>query len=288
MLGEVLEGMEIHPRRLSKSHQKIADYINCHYDQVLHMTAERLGECVSVSESTVVRFATAMGYDGYPAFQQALRQRVIHRLTPNQRVALAGDLSPEDAPGLVLKKDMQNLRFTMESLDHQVFHQVVGRLLEARRIFVMGLRSASPLAQFLGHYLHFLFEDVRLVSNGTSDVFESISRIGAQDVLLAISFPRYSNRTMDAMRFARKNGAQVVALTDGPMSPLCAVADATLMARTDMTSFVDSLAAPLSLINALLVTLGIHREGELKDHFRQLERIWDEHQVYLEEEGIHG
>lgn len=274
--------------RLSKGQQKLIAYINQHYNQAAHMTAERLGEAVSVSESTVVRFAIALGYDGYPAFQKALQQMVSHRLTPNQRVALASDLPPADAPVHALKKDMHNLKQTMEGLDHQVFHQVVERLLTARRIYVMGLRSASPLAQFLGHYLQFLFEDVRLVSNSNTDVFESISRIGAADVLFAISFPRYSNRTLDAMGFARRSGAQVLALTDGPMSPLCAAADGTLMARTDMTSFVDSLAAPMSLINALLVTLGRHRQEALQHHLQQLERIWDEHRVYLEEEADHG
>ena len=183
---------------------------------------------------------------------------------------------------------MQNLRATLEGLDQAVFQDVVTRLMNARRIYVMGLRSAAPLAQFMGYYLNYIFDDVHLVSSGATDVFEEIARIDQDDVLLGISFPRYSTRTLEAMRFAKRCNAQVIALTDGPMSPLSAIADACLTARTDMASFVDSLAAPLSVINALLVALGLQRKEELSQHFHQLEGIWDAYSVYLEEEGQHG
>jgi len=161
----------------------------------------------------------------------------------------------------------------------------VERLLSARALYVMGLRSAAPLAQFMGYYLNYIFDDVHLVSSGATDVFEEISKLKEDDVLVGISFPRYSSRTLEAMRFAKRCGAQVVAITDGPMSPLSEIADATLTAHTDMASFVDSLAAPLSVINALLVALGLHRKEALSQHFKQLEAIWETYEVYLEEEG---
>ena len=275
-------------RRLSKGHRKIAQYIVEHYDKAVFMTASRLGESVGVSESTVVRFASAMGYDGYPQLQRSLQELVSHRLTANQRFEMATDIAPHAVLPFVLKSDMQNLRATMEGMDNQVFEDVVQRLLSAKAIYVMGLRSAAPLAQFMGYYLNYIFDDVHLVSVGATDVFEEISKLNQDDVLVGISFPRYSNRTLEAMRFAKRCGAQVVAITDGPMSPLHDIADVTLTARTDMASFVDSLAAPLSVINALLVSLGLHRKEALTEHFRKLETIWDTYEVYLGEEARHG
>ena len=271
-------------KRLSKGHRKIAQYIVEHYDKAVFMTASKLGESVGVSESTVVRFASAMGYEGYPQLQRSLQELVSHRLTANQRFEMSTEIDPREALGVVLKSDVQNLRATMEQMDENVFEDVVNRLLSARAIYVMGLRSAAPLAQFMGYYLNYIFDNVHLVSSGATDVFEEISKLKENDVLVGISFPRYSTRTLEAMRFAKRCGAQVVAITDGPMSPLADMADATLTARTDMASVVDSLAAPLSLINALLVALGLHRKEALKDHFRQLESIWETYEVYLEEE----
>ncbi len=275
-------------RKLSKGHRKIAQYIVEHYDKAVFMTACRLGESVGVSESTVVRFAAAMGYEGYPQLQRSLQELVSHRLTANQRFEMATDIDPKAALPFVLKSDMQNLRATLEGMDTDTFQNVVQRLLSAKAIYVMGLRSAAPLAQFMGYYLNYIFDDVHLVSSGATDVFEEISKLNENDVLVGISFPRYSTRTLEAMRFAKRFGAQVVAITDGPMSPLTSIADATLTARTDMASFVDSLAAPLSVINALLVALGLHRKEALTEHFRKLETIWDTYEVYLEEEGRHG
>ncbi len=271
-------------RRLSKSHRKLAEYIEEHYDKAAGMTANRLGACVGVSESTVVRFATALGYEGYPQLQRAMQELVSHRLTAGQRIEMAADLQPEEALQAVMKSDIQNLRATRDELDPATFSDVVDRLLSARSIYVMGLRSAAPLAEFMGYYLNYIFEDVHLVSSGSSDVFEDISRMKAGDLIVGISFPRYSTRTLEAMRFAKRTGAQVVAITDGPMSPLCAVADASLTARTEMASFVDSLIAPMAVINALLVALGLRRREALAEHFRQLEAIWDTYAVYLPED----
>ncbi len=284
-MQDMIDRLNQSGKRLSKGHRKIAQYIVEHYDKAVFMTASRLGESVGVSESTVVRFASAMGYEGYPQLQRSLQELVSHRLTANQRFEMSTELEPREALGVVLKSDMQNLRATMEQMDSAVFEDVVNRLLSAKTIYVMGLRSAAPLAQFMGYYLNYIFDNVHLVSSGATDVFEEISKLKENDVLVGISFPRYSSRTLEAMRFAKRCGAQVVAITDGPMSPLADIADATLTARTDMASFVDSLAAPLSLINALLVALGLHRKDALIDHFRQLESIWETYEVYLEEEG---
>ena len=284
-MQDMIDRLNQSGKRLSKGHRKIAQYIVEHYDKAVFMTASRLGESVGVSESTVVRFASAMGYEGYPQLQRSLQELVSHRLTANQRFEMSTEIEPREALSVVLKSDVQNLRATLERMDADVFEDVVNRLLSARAIYVMGLRSAAPLAQFMGYYLNYIFDNVHLVSSGATDVFEEISKLKENDVLVGISFPRYSSRTLEAMRFAKRCGAQVVAITDGPMSPLADMADATLTARTDMASFVDSLAAPLSLINALLVALGLHRKDALKEHFRQLESIWETYEVYLEEEG---
>jgi DNA-binding MurR/RpiR family transcriptional regulator len=286
-MQDMIDRLNQSGKRLSKGHRKIAQYIVEHYDKAVFMTASRLGESVGVSESTVVRFAASMGYEGYPQLQRSLQELVSHRLTANQRFEMATELDPAAALTTVLKSDMQNLRNTLEQIERPVFNQVVDLLLSANAIYVMGLRSAAPLAQFMGYYLNYIFDNVHLVSSGATDVFEDIIKLREKDVLIGISFPRYSTRTLEAMRFAKRGGAQVVALTDGPMSPLAEIADLTLTARTDMASFVDSLAAPLSVINALLVTLGLHRKEALSQHFKQLESIWETYEVYLEEEG-HG
>ncbi len=287
-MQDMIDRLNQSGKRLSKGHRKIAQYIVEHYDKAVFMTASRLGESVGVSESTVVRFASAMGYEGYPQLQRSLQELVSHRLTANQRFEMSTEMEPREALNVVLKTDMQNLRATMEQMDTAVFEDVVNRLLSARAIYVMGLRSAAPLAQFMGYYLNYIFDNVHLVSSGATDVFEEISKLQENDVLVGISFPRYSSRTLEAMSFAKRCGAQVVAITDGPMSPLAEIADATLTARTDMASFVDSLAAPLSVINALLVALGLHRKEALTQHFKQLEAIWSTYEVYLEEEGRHA
>lgn len=269
-------------KRLSKGHRRIAEFIIQNYDKAVFMTASSLGEKVGVSESTVVRFAFALGYEGYPQLQRALQELVRHRLTAVQRFEMTSDLSQRQVLQAVLKGDMQNIRSTMEEMDEQRFDNVVNRIVSARCIYIMGVRSAAPLAQFLGYYLHFVFDNVHIASNGVIDAAERISRIGASDVLIGISFPRYSNRTIEAMKFALSSEAQVIAITDGPMSPLVEVSTECLMARTDMASFVDSLAAPLSLINALIVSIGLRRREELAQHFERLEDIWKKNNIYLE------
>lgn len=281
---ELIQRLNHSGKKLSKSHRRIAECIVSHYDKAAFMTASRLGEYVGVSESTVVRFASALGYDGYPQLQRALQELIRHRLTASQRFEMTSDMDQSQVLSKVLKADMQNIRSTIDELDESVFENVVQSLLQARNIYVLGQRSSAPLAQFFAHYLDFVFSNVRLVTSGVSDIFEQIARIGEDDVLVGISFPRYSSRTVDAMQYAKSRGAQLVAITDGPLSPLHAVSDLCLTAKSDMASFVDSMVAPLSLINALIVALSQCKRQQVAAYFEQMENIWDEYNVYLGKE----
>lgn len=280
---DMIQRLNLSGKKLSKSHRRIAEYIVEHYDKAVFMTAAKLGEMVAVSESTVVRFAVALGYEGYPQLQRSLQELVRHRLTVTQRFEMSADINEQNVLPTVLKTDMQNIRATIEEIDDQVFKQVVHTMQGAKRIYILGLRSAAPLAQFAGYYLHYIFDDVRVVAASTTDVFESISRVEEGDVLLGISFPRYSSRTIEAMAFARAHKAKVIGLTDGAMSPLHDVADICLSVHTDMASFVDSMAAPMSVINALIVALGILNREQLNARFKQLEEVWDAYSVYMNE-----
>lgn len=280
-MQEIITRLNRRGEGLSKGHRRIADYIAQHYDKAVFMTAVTLGQSCGVSESTVVRFATAMGYEGYPEMQSALQELVRQRLTAEQRFAIASEIEQKDVLRTVLKNDSQNIRRTLEGLSQQEFENAVQRLLRAKRIYILGLRSAAPLAQFLYHYLHLMMDDVRMVQHVTGDVFEEIARMGQGDVLIGLSFPRYSARTVEGMRFARENGAEVVAITDGEMSPLYREAHVCLCAQTDMASFVDSMAAPLSVVNALIVSLGLHRREELGRQLNRLEEIWNAQRVYI-------
>ncbi len=271
-------------KKLSKSHKKIADFIVENYDKAVFMTATKLGDSVGVSESTVVRFANTLGYAGYPQLQKALQELVRHRLTATQRFEMAAEIDPNAVLPTVLKADMQNIRSTIEEINVSVFNDVVKAILRAKHIYVIGLRSAAPLAQFFAYYLKYIFDYVHLISTGSTDVFEDVSRIKKEDILIGISFPRYSNRTMEAMRFAKNQGVEVIGITDGLMSPLTQVATHCLTARTDMASFVDSLAAPLSMINGLIVSLGLQRKQQLGEHLTKLENLWAEHGVYVGKE----
>lgn len=283
---QLVSRLNLSGHRLSKGYLRIANYIDQHYDKAVFMTASVLGETVGVSESTVVRFASALGYEGYPEMQRALQELVRHRLTSAQRFEMSSDIHKEDVLNRVLKADMNNIRSTIDEINSEDFRRAAECLSNARTVYVLGLRSAAPLSQFFGYYLHFMFEDVRVVAIGTTDVFESIARIRPGDVLVGISFPRYSTRTLEAMRFAGKNGASVIGLTDGPMSPLREAADICLCAHTDMASFVDSLVAPLSVINALLIALALEKKELVKENFDRLEEIWDAHRVYTEKDNL--
>ena len=278
---ELIQRLNHSGKKLSKSHRRIAECIVTHYDKVVFMTASKLGEYVGVSESTVVRFAAALGYSGYPQLQKALQELLRHRLTASQRFELTNDMDHVQVLNKVLKADIQNIRSTLDEIDISSFECAIDMILQARQIYVMGLRSSAPIAEFFVHYLKFIFSNVRVVTSGVSDVFEQLSRIGEGDLLIGISFPRYASRSIEAMDFARKQGASLIAITDGPLSPLHSTADICLMAKSDMSSFVDSFAAPLSLINALIVALGQRRRTEVSEYFNKMESIWAEYDVYL-------
>ena len=282
---ELLDRLNHSGKRLSKSHRRIAECIVTHYDKAAFMTASKLGEYVGVSESTVVRFAAALGYDGFPQLQKALQELIRHRLTATQRLEMTGDMGHAQVLNKVLKTDMQNIRATLDELNLETFDAVIESILQARNIYVLGLRASAPLAEFLGHYLNFIFPNVHTVTSGVSDVFEQIARISEEDVLIGISFPRYTSHTVKAMKFARSRGAALIAITDGPLSPLHAEANLCLTAKSEMASFVDSLAAPISLINALIVALSQRRRAQVTDYFGKMEDIWSEYRVYLGKSG---
>ena len=266
----------------SKGQKQIARFILEHYDKAAFMTASRLGVTVGVSESTVVRFATELGYDGYPHLQRALQEMIRNELTSVQRMEVAGDrMGGRDVLQTVLHADTDMIRVTLDEIDRDAFQGAVDALMGAKRIYILGVRSSSALASFLGFYFNLLFENVTLVhTNSVSEIFEQVLRVGPGDVLFGISFPRYSKRTLSAMKYARDRGARVIALTDSQLSPLARVADHVLLARSDMASFVDSLVAPLSVINALIVAVGMSRRDEIEQTFNKLERIWEEYDVY--------
>lgn len=278
---ELLDRLNHSGKKLSKSHRRIAECIVNHYDKAAFMTASKLGEYVGVSESTVVRFASALGYEGFPQLQKALQELIRHRLTASQRLEMTGEMGSSQVLSKVLKTDIQNIRSTLDEIDLASFDAAVDSILGARNIYVLGLRSSAPLAEFFGHYLNFIFPNVHTVTSGVSDVFEQVARISEEDVLIGISFPRYTSHTVKAMKFARSRGATLIAITDGPLSPLHAESNFCLMAKSEMASFVDSLAAPVSLINALIVALSQRRRAQVVEYFDDVESIWNEYHVYL-------
>ena len=266
----------------SKGQKRIANYILQNSDKAAFMTASKLGKLVGVSESTVVRFASQLGYDGYPAMQRALQEIVRSKLTSIQRIQASNDtLFSADVVASVLHRDMDTIRQAIEGIDRSAFEMVVDKLMSARHIYILGVRSSSFLAGYLHFYLHLIFENVTLVTtNSAGDILESILRIGPGDVLVGISFPRYSQSTVKGVRYAHDRGADVVSITDSELSPLYPLSSVALMARSDMISFVDSLVAPFSLLNALIVAAGHRKNADIAQIFDRLENIWDEYGVF--------
>ncbi len=266
----------------SKGQKRIADYILEHYDKASFMTAAKLGETVGVSESTVVRFASEIGYDGYPMLQRALQEMIRNKLTSIQRIQLANEqIDPELVLDTVLNQDIERIRRTLDETSREDFKKSVQAIVHAKTIYIIGSKSAANLANFLAFYFNLIFEQVRLVQvSSTSEMYEQMIRLSDKDVLIGISFPRYSKRTVEAFRYASDNGATVIAITDSESSPLCETADYFLLARSDMASFVDSLVAPLSLVNALIVAIGLEMNDHVCQTFEKLENIWEEYNVY--------
>lgn len=291
MNTDFLNQIEARLPEFSKAQKLIARYILEHYEKAAFMTASRLGATVGVSESTVVRFASEVGCEGYPELQKGLQEIIRNRLTSVQKIEITSDqIGRNNVISKVLSMDMERIKRTMDELDSHNFDAAVKKIIHARRIYILGVRSASSLASFLQFYFNHIFNDVHLINTtSTSEMFEQLLRITDKDVLIPLSFPRYSTRTLKAAQYARNKGADVIAVTDCAASPLASVANISLLARSDMASFVDSLVAPMSVLNALVVAVGLEKQVEISQTYAELEHIWDEYNVYekTEEKSAH-
>lgn len=275
---------------LSKSHKKIADFVLQNYEKAAFLTAAKLGEATDISVSTVVRFATSLGYEGYPEFQDALRETIKGKLTSTQRIEVAGQqITDNDLLTSVLQKDREMIRTTLSSISKEDFEKASKSINNARRIYIVGVRSSAPLASFMYFYFNMIYDDVRLISsNSSSEMFEEIYRIDPEDVCITFSFPRYSKQVLSVLRYAGDKGATTIAITDNEDSPIAELSDYTLVAKSNMVSFIDSLTAPLSLVNALIVSSARGRRNATKKNLAELEKIWEEYNIYETMEERHS
>lgn len=286
MSKNVLQTIQAKMDSFSKGQKRIATYILDNYDKAAFMTANKLGKTAQVSESTVVRFATELGYNGYPAMQKALQEIIRGKLTSIQRIQASSELiADSDILGTVMQRDMNSIHTAIDQVDREEFNRVVDKLVHAEHIYLLGVRSSSFLAGYLNFYFHLIFKNVTLVQNfSAGEIFEQMLRIGPGDVLVGISFPRYSKMTEKAVRFARDRGADVIAITDSQMSPLYQPDSAALLVRSDMISIVDSMAAPLSLLNALIVAVGRQKREDISNTYSELEEVWARYNIFEKSE----
>lgn len=284
--SDVLKKMEENYDSFSKRQKTIADYVISNYDKAAFMTAAKLGTTVGVSESTVVRFATELGYKGYPGFQKSMEELVRTKLNSIQRMEVTyGRITQSEILESVLHSDIEKIKMTLSNIDQNAFENAVDTIINAKKIYIVGIRSCSPLAEFLAFYLNLICDNiVKIHANGSSEIFEQLIRIGEDDVIIGISFPRYSMRTLKALEFASARKAKVITLTDSIHSPINLYSSCNLIARSDMASIVDSLVAPLSVINALVVALCMKKQDDVITTLETLEEIWDEYQVYSSDE----
>ena len=287
MKRDILKVIEENMDGFSKGQRQIARYLLEKYDKAAYMTAAKLGSEVSVSESTVVRFVMELGYEGYPEFQKALQDMIRTKLTSFQRMEVTNHLIGDgDVLEKVLNSDVDKIRRTLDGISRESFESAVSKIVTARTIYIIGERSSSSLAGFLNYNFRMMFDNVKFVQTTSgSEMFEQLLGIGEGDVMIAISFPRYSTRIINAVEFARRAGADVVALTDSPESPIAAHSTHLLVAQSDMVSFVDSLVAPLSIINAMIVAVARLKQDEVHERLRRLEKIWDDYDVYDKNQG---
>ncbi len=285
-MGDLLKILRDGMPSFSKGQRLIAAYVSEHYEKAAYLTAARLGALVGVSESTVVRFAIELGFDGYPAFQQALRKMIRSRLTSFQRVEVTNNLIGEsDVLDKVLLSDVEKIKSTLDEIDRRSFEEAIDAIVNAKNIYIIGVRSSSALAGFLNHSFRMIFDNVRFVQTTSgSEMFEQIMQVGEDDVMIAISFPRYSTRIINAVEYARSRNADVVALTDSQLSPIAPYANQLLLAHSDMASYVDSLVAPLSIINAMVVAVARKKQDEVSRRLHALEDVWDRYDVYEKKE----
>lgn len=268
--------------KMSKSQKKISEYITNHYDSAAFMTASKLADEVGVSESTVVRFASELGYDGFPQFQKSLREHVKNKLTPIQRMEITSSkLGDEDIFKKVVQADIDKLKQTLDTVNTKDFESAIDSLVNAKTVYILGARTSFSLASFLEVYLNILLDNVKVVTaNSTSDVIEQMYRIGSEDALIAISYPRYLQRTLNGVKFASERGAKIIAITDSIKSPIVNYSESSLIAECEVGNFVDSLVAPLSLINALIVAIVMRNKDKAAQKFQSLENIWEKYHAY--------
>nr|WP_294571723.1 MurR/RpiR family transcriptional regulator [uncultured Romboutsia sp.] len=267
--------------RFSKGQKLIAQYILKNYDKVAFMTACKLGETVGVSESTVVRFANALGYSGYPKLQDALQELIKNKLTTVQRVDMVKEFNDDSAIlKKIVKSDIDNIKDTLDEIDEKAFEEASNRILKARRIYILGMRSSFTIAQYLGFYLGIILDSVHVIRTDMGDAFEQVVKINEDDVLIAISFPRYSTKSYQIVSYAKEKGAHIVSLTDSLFAPVASLTDNLLLVKSNMVSFVDSLVPALSIANALIVSVGMKEKEDIKQHFDDLEAIWEKYSVY--------
>ena len=282
MSSDILSVLKEDMSGFSKGQKRIAQYILESYDKAAFMTANKLAQNVGVSESTVVRFAVDLGFDGYPDMQKAMQEMVLNRLTSVQRIEVANDrLGDQDVVSTVLRSDMEKIRQTEEMVSREEFSAAVNAILKAKRVYILGVRSVEPLANFLGYYLNYMFNNVHVVSGfGAGEMFEKIVSVNSSDAVIAFSFPRYSSTTTKGAKYCRSAGATVIGITDSKLSPLGQCCDHVLVAKSDMVSIVDSLVAPMSVVNALVVSLAQEQQTQMAKTYEDLETLWDEYDVY--------
>lgn len=279
---ELIQRIKFSQPRMSKGQRLIANYIINHYEKVVYLTAAKLGQIVGVSESTVVRFATELGYDGYPKFQAALVELVKSKLTAIQRIEVTRNrIDKNHVLKSVLQIDEEKIKNTCTNIDEESFNLSIETILAAKTIYILGVRSCAGIATFLYFYLNIMFENVKLINtNSISEIFETIHRIDKDDVIIGISFPRYSKRVYKSLEFAKLNNAKIIGITDSKSAPIAELANYCLVAKSEMVSFVDSLVAPLSIINAIIVALSLQIEDSLEKSLESLEKVWIEYEVY--------
>lgn len=278
---QLIEDIQQQYTRLSKGQKLIAQYLIDNYDKVAFMTASKLGEEVGVSESTVVRFANALGFSGYPKMQDALQELIKNKLTTVQRVEMNQEYS-DDGKILnnVLKSDMDNIKDTLDEMDESLFKQASDKLLKAKKIYIVGMRSSFTVAQYLGFYLDIILDNVHVIRMDMGDAFEQVVRVTEDDVVVAISFPRYSRKSYQVVNYAKEKGAHIISITDSLFAPIATMADTTLLVKSNMASFVDSLVPAISLCNALIISIGMKEKEDIKAYFDDLEKIWEKYAVY--------
>lgn len=268
--------------KFSKGQKQIAQFIIEHYDKAAFMTAAKIGETVDVSESTVVRFASTIGFSGFPDLQKALQVLIKNKLTTVQRIGL--DEDDEDTDKLhkkIIRNEMNNLRYLMEDVNIAGLEKATELILNAKKVYILGLRTSSTLANYLGFYLDVILDNVKVLNNtGVNSLYEEVIRVKETDVLIVISFPRYSNMTIDATKFVKEHNAKIIAITDTEASPFYSMADVALLAKSNIVSFVDSLVVPMCLLNNLIINIGLHEKDEILEYYERLEKLWDNHSIY--------